>query len=82
MANEEELRQVVTEYLAKLRNVSYSDPNLSVRIGALTGSDAFLLVRVDYWNYTTEDDTKVGKVGLSITLIEATTGQDDLARGP
>ena len=31
-----ELRQAVTEYLAKLRNVSFSDPELSGRIGALT----------------------------------------------
>ena len=29
-----EFRQAVTEYLAKLRNVSYSDPELSARIGA------------------------------------------------
>ena len=70
-----ELRQAVTEYLAKLRNVSYSDPELSGRIGALTRTEAFLLVRVDYWNYTTEDDTKVGKVGISITMIEAKTGK-------
>lgn len=70
-----ELRQIVTEYLAKLQNVSYSDPELSSRIGALTRTEAFLLVRVDYWNYTTEDDTKMGKVGISITMIEAKTGK-------
>ncbi len=70
-----ELRQTVTEYLAKLWNVSYSDPALSGRIGALTRTEAFLLVRVDYWNYTTEDDTKMGKVGISITMIEAKTGK-------
>ena len=70
-----ELRQAVSEYLAKLRNVSYSDPELSGRIGALTRTEAFLLVRVDYWNYTTEDDTKMGKVGISITMIEAKTGK-------
>ena len=70
-----EFRQTVTEYLAKLGNVSYSDPELSGRIGALTRSEALLLVRVDYWNYTTEDDTKVGKVGISITMIEAKTGK-------
>ncbi len=70
-----EFRQTVTEYLAKLGNVSYSDPELSSRIGALTRSEALLLVRVDYWNYTTEDDTKVGKVGISITMIEAKTGK-------
>jgi hypothetical protein len=70
-----ELRQAVTEYLAKLGNVSFSDPNLSGRIGALTSTDAFLLVRVDYWNYTTENDKKVGKVSLSITMVEAKTGK-------
>ncbi|MBE0557224.1 MAG: hypothetical protein IH628_08330 [Proteobacteria bacterium] len=70
-----ELRQTVTEYLAKLRNVSYSDPELSSMIGRLTRTEAFLLVRVDYWNYTTEDDTKMGKVGISITMIEAKTGK-------
>ena len=70
-----ELRQTVTEYLAKLGNVSYSDPELSSRIGALTRTEALLLVQVDYWNYTTEDDTKVGKVGISITMIEAKTGK-------
>ncbi len=75
LATDAELGQTVTEYLAKLRNVSYSDPELSGRIGALTRSDALLLVRVDYWNYTTVGDTKVGKVGISITMIEAKTGK-------
>jgi hypothetical protein len=70
-----ELRQAVTEYQAKLGHVSFSDPELSGRIGALTRTEAFLLVRVDYWNYMTENDKKVGKVNLSITMIEAKTGK-------
>ena len=70
-----ELRQVVTEYLAKLRNVSFSDSDLSSRIGALTHTEALLLVRVDYWNYTTENDKKIAKVSISITMIEAKTGK-------
>ena len=70
-----ELRQTVTEYLAKLQKVSYSDPELSSGIGALTRTEALLLVQVDYWKYTTEDDTKMGKVGISITMIEAKTGK-------
>jgi hypothetical protein len=70
-----ELRQAVTGYLAKLGNVSFSDPDLSSSIGALTNTEAFLLVRVDYWNYTTENDNKVGKVSLSITMVEAKTGK-------
>ena len=70
-----ELRQAAAEYLAKLDKVSFSDPALSGRIGVLTDAEALLLVRVDYWNYTTENDKKVGKVSLSITMIEAKTGK-------
>ena len=41
----------------------------------MTRAEAFVLVRVDYWNYTKENDKKVGKVSLSLTLIEAGTGK-------
>ncbi|HBB16496.1 MAG TPA: hypothetical protein DCZ97_05630 [Syntrophus sp. (in: bacteria)] len=70
-----ELRQAASEYLEKLDKVSFSDPALSGRIGVLIDVEALLLVRVDYWNYTTEKDNKVGKVSLSVTLIEAKTGK-------
>jgi len=69
-----ELRQTAAEYLAKLDKVNFSDPALSARIGALIEAEALLLVRVDYWNHTTEKDTKVGKVSLSITMVRAQTG--------
>jgi hypothetical protein len=69
------LRQAVQEYLAKLDKVSYSDPELSGRIGELTRTEAFLLPRVDYWNFTTENDNKVGKVSLSLSMIESKTGK-------
>jgi len=70
-----QLRKVTRDYLQKLDKVSFSDPALSGRIGALTDTEALLLVRVDYWNYTTENDNKVGKVSLSIEMIEARTGK-------
>lgn len=69
-----DLRQTVQEYLAKRDKVTFSDPELSARIGALTGADALLLIRVDYWNYTTENDDKVGKVGVSIEMIDPRQG--------
>jgi hypothetical protein len=75
METDAELRQAVAEYLAKLDKVSFSDPALSGRIGVLIDAEALLLVRVDYWNYATENDKKVGKVSLSITMIEAKTGK-------
>jgi hypothetical protein len=74
MESDADLRQTVQEYLAKRDKVNYSDPELSSRIGALTGAEALLLTRVDYWNHTTENDKKVGKVGVSIEMIEAKTG--------
>ena len=76
-----QLRQSVEEYLTKLDKVSFSDPALSGRIGELTGAEAVVLVRVDYWNYATEKDTKVGKVGLSLRLIDAATGKIVWAAG-
>ena len=75
LESDEAFRKVVAGYLAKRANVSFSDPELSGRIGELTGTDAFLLVRVDYWNYATENDKKLAKVSLSITLVEAKTGK-------
>ena len=75
MESDEAFRKVVAGYLAKRANVSFSDPELSGMIGGLTGADAFLLVRVDYWNYTTENDKKLAKVSLSITMVEAKTGK-------
>ena len=75
LESDEAFRKVVAGYLAKRENVSFSDPELSGRIGGLTGTDAFLLVRVDYWNYTTENDKKLAKVSLSITMIQAKSGK-------
>lgn len=75
LESDEVFRKVVAGYLAKRANVSFSDPELSGRIGELTGTEAFLLVRVDYWNYTTENDKKLAKVSLSITMVEAKTGK-------
>jgi hypothetical protein len=70
-----ELRQATSEYLAKVDKVSFSDPALSGRIGVLTDVEALLRVRVDYWNFATENETKVGKVSLNIAMIEAKTGK-------
>lgn len=75
LEKDSELRQVTEDYLAKRDKVSFSDPALSGRIGALTDTEAILLVRVDYWNYTIENDNKMGKVSLSITMIAAETGK-------
>jgi DNA-binding transcriptional ArsR family regulator len=75
MESDVTFRQVVTGYLAKLTNLSFSDPVLSERLGELTGAEALILVRVDYWNYTTLDDERIAKVSLTVTMVETKTGK-------
>ncbi len=70
-----ELRKVMTDYLTKLRMVNFSDPDLSKKIGESANVDAFLLVSVDLWSYTVEKGDKVAKVGLCMTLYEASSGK-------
>jgi len=71
----DELRKTMTEYLSKFQTLNYSDPALSKKIGELTKTDAFLLVAVDYWNYTVEKDKKLAKVSVGLKLIDAETGK-------
>ncbi len=70
----EELRKVSLDYLSKLKAVNFSDPELSRKIGEIAKVDAFLIVGVDYWVYTRENDEKVAKVGIGIKMIDAPTG--------
>jgi hypothetical protein len=75
IAGNEEIRKTISDYLSKFKNVSYSDPDLSKRIGELLKIDAFLLVDLAYWNYTMMEDDNVGKVEAELTMINANTGQ-------
>jgi len=75
LASSEELRKALTEYTQKLQTVSFSDPDLSRKIGGGFAVDAFLIVHVDYWNYAVENDNKVAKAGLAMKLVEAATGK-------
>jgi len=71
----EESKRVIYDYISKLKNVSYSDPNLSKGIGELLKVDAFLVVDVAYWHYTQIEDDKVAKVEAEVTMVNANTGQ-------
>ncbi len=71
----EELRKSMTDFLSKFQTLNYSDPALSKKIGELTQTDAFLMVAVDYWNYTVEKDKKLAKVSIGFKLIDAETGK-------
>ena len=75
LSSNEELRNIMADYLAKLQTVNFSDPDLSRKIGEITNADAFLLVSVDIWNYTVEKEDKFAKVSLGMKLYEAATGK-------
>jgi len=68
------LREATFAYLAKLKAVNYSDPELSKKIAGLARVDAFLLVNIDYWYYTKEADKDLAKVGLGMRMIDGATG--------
>ena len=68
--------KIVEEYLLKLEKVSFSDPDLSRRIAADIGVDAFLIARVDFWQYTVNKKKKeIAKVGFGMNLIDTSTGK-------
>ena len=70
-----ELSKAMTDYLLKLRTLSFSDPDLSSKIGELAKVDAFLLIAVDSWNYTVENKDKVAKVSIGMRFVETSTGR-------
>ena len=70
-----EVRKVYLDYISKLKEVSFSDPELSRKIGEKMEVDAFLVANLEYWNYTKVDDDKVAKVDIGIKMIDAASGK-------
>ncbi len=71
----DELKKALFDYLAKLKALSFSDPELSRRIGDLIQADALLVARVDFWQYTTDGRDKFAKVGMGIDLVDTRSGR-------
>ncbi len=75
MENDGRLRDAVTQYLAKLKTVHFSDPDMSRYIGTALNVDALLVVGVDFWNYTTQGGDKLAKAGFNMDLVATQTGE-------
>ncbi len=73
--SDRELKDAVDVYLAKLRTLSFADPELGRYIASTLNIDAFLVVDVDFWNYTTQEEDKIVKAGFSMKLVSAQTGE-------
>jgi len=71
----EELKKSVDVYLAKLRELNYSDPELCKVIKELCGIEAILIPTVEVWEYTMLAGDKIARVGMSMKLVDARTGK-------
>jgi hypothetical protein len=51
-----------------------SDKESAIKLGKALNVEAFLVIRINAWEYSRKEGDNVGRVGLSMRLIDATTG--------
>ncbi|MBX3335405.1 MAG: hypothetical protein KF876_14860 [Nitrospira sp.] len=61
-------------YFSRLEMTGQSDKDSAVNLGKSLNVDSFLVVRVNSWEYVRKEGDNVGRVGLSLRLVDATTG--------
>lgn len=61
-------------YFSRLEMTGQSDKESAITLGKALSVDSFLVVRVNSWEYIRKEGDNVGRVGLSLRLIDATTG--------
>jgi hypothetical protein len=61
-------------YFSRLEMTGQSDKDSATKLGKALNVDSFLVVRVNSWEYVRKEGDNVGRVGVSLRLIDATTG--------
>jgi hypothetical protein len=61
-------------YFSRLEMTGQSERDSAVKLGKSLNVDSFLVVRVNSWEYMRKEGDNVGRVGLSLRLVDATTG--------
>lgn len=61
-------------YFSRLEMTGQSDKDSAVKLGKSLNVESFLVVRVNSWEYVRKEGDNVGRVGLSLRLIDTTTG--------
>ena len=61
-------------YFSRLEMTGQSDKESAIKLGKALNVDSFLVVRVNSWEYMRKEGDNVGRVGLSLRLVDATTG--------
>lgn len=76
---DEAFKKTVFDYLNKLKMVSFSDPDLSRKIAERYGIQAFIVGKVDLWNYSTEGGKNPRQSRDGAAPDRRRNGQDCLA---
>lgn len=61
-------------YFSRLEMTGQSDKESAIKLGKALNVESFLVVRVNSWEYVRKEGDNVGRVGLSLRLVDATTG--------
>ncbi len=61
-------------YFSRLEMTGQSDKDSAIKLGKALNVDSFLVVRVNSWEYVRKEGDNVGRVGLSLRLVDAATG--------
>lgn len=61
-------------YFSRLEMTGQSDKDSAIKLGRALSVDSFLVVRVNSWEYVRKEGDNVGRVGLSLRLVDAATG--------
>jgi hypothetical protein len=61
-------------YFSRLEMTGQSDKEAAIKLGKALNVDSFLVVRVNSWEYVRKEGDNVGRVGISLRLVDATTG--------
>ncbi len=61
-------------YFSRLEMTGQSDKDSAIKLGKALNVESFLVVRVNSWEYVRKEGDNVGRVGLSLRLIDASTG--------
>lgn len=62
-------------YFSRLEMTGQSDKESAIKLGKALNVESFLIVRINAWEYSRKaEGDKVGRVGLSLRLVNATTG--------
>ncbi len=61
-------------YFSRLEMTGQSDKEAAIKLGKALHVESFLVLRINAWEYARKEGDNVGRVGLTMRLIDATTG--------